>query len=76
MGPRAGVDGRKISPDRDSIPVRPARSQSLYRLSYPAHTISAVLTFKYKQSVHIPEGINLLAPELFVLILAHSVYKT
>jgi hypothetical protein len=32
MGPRAGLDGRKIS-----IPDRPARSQSLYRLSYPAH---------------------------------------
>ena len=25
-------------PYRDSIPDRPARSQSLYRLSYPAHT--------------------------------------
>ena len=28
----AGLDGRKISPHRDSIPDRPARSQSLYRL--------------------------------------------
>ena len=27
----------KSSPHRDSIPDRPARSQSLYRLSYPAH---------------------------------------
>ena len=26
MGPRAGLDGRKISPHRDSIPDRPARS--------------------------------------------------
>ena len=25
-------------PHRDSIPDRPARSQSLYRLSYPAHS--------------------------------------
>jgi hypothetical protein len=29
--------GRKSRPHRDSIPDRPARSQSLYRLSYPAH---------------------------------------
>ena len=27
----------KSRPHRDSIPDRPARSQSLYRLSYPAH---------------------------------------
>jgi len=26
VGPRAGLDGRKISPHRDSIPDRPARS--------------------------------------------------
>ena len=38
MGPRAGLDGRKISSPRDSIPDRPVCSQSLYRLSYPAHT--------------------------------------
>ena len=37
VGPRAGLDGRKISPHRHSIPDRPARNQSLYRLSYPAH---------------------------------------
>jgi len=29
--------GGKSSSHRDSIPNRPARSQSLYRLSYPAH---------------------------------------
>jgi len=29
--------GGKTRPHRDSIPDRPARSQSLYRLSYPAH---------------------------------------
>ena len=35
MGPRAGLDKCGISrPHRDSIPGRPARSQSLYRLSY------------------------------------------
>jgi len=30
--------GGKSRPHRDSIPDRPARRQSLYRLSYPAHT--------------------------------------
>jgi hypothetical protein len=29
--------GGKSRPHRDSVPGRPARSQSLYRLSYPAH---------------------------------------
>ena len=29
--------GEKFRPHRDSIPDRPARSQSLYRLSYPVH---------------------------------------
>jgi len=29
--------GEKSRPHRDSIPDRPAHSQSLYRLSYPAH---------------------------------------
>ena len=29
--------GEKSRPHRDSIPDRPARSQSLYGLSYPAH---------------------------------------
>ena len=32
--------GGKSRPHRDSIPERPARSQSLYRLSYPAHLIT------------------------------------
>ena len=32
--------GGKSRPHRDSIPDRPARSQSLYRLSYPAHVLS------------------------------------
>jgi len=40
VGPRAGLDGcGKSHPHRDSIPDRPARSQSLYRLSYRAHKI-------------------------------------
>jgi len=43
VGPRAGLDGRKSRPHRGSIPDRPARSQSLYRLSYPAHKYSVNL---------------------------------
>jgi len=35
----------KPLPHRDSIPGRPVRSQSLYRLSYPAH-ICTVYNFK------------------------------
>jgi len=31
--------GRKSRPHLDSIPDRPANSQSLYQLSYPAHTL-------------------------------------
>ena len=31
--------GGKSRPHRDSIPDRSARSQSLYRLSYPVHTL-------------------------------------
>jgi len=34
----------KSRPPRDSIPDRPACSQSLYRLSYPAHTIEMYKT--------------------------------
>ena len=43
MGSRAGLDGRKTHPHRDSIPDRPDRSQSLYRLNYPAHNIKIYL---------------------------------
>ena len=46
VGPRAGLDGGKSPPHRDSIPDRPARSQSLYRLSYRAH-----------RSEYVPEAI-------------------
>jgi len=43
VGPRAGLDGRKIS-----SPDRPALSQSLYRLSYRAHEIlKANLIYTY-----------------------------
>ena len=35
--------GGKFRPHRDSIPDRPARSQWLYRLSYPAHIIIIII---------------------------------
>ena len=38
VGPRAGLQRcGKSRPHRDSIPYRPARSESLYCLRYPAH---------------------------------------
>jgi len=40
--------GGKSRPHRDSIPERPARSQSLYRLSYPAHPSAPCLPGKRK----------------------------
>ena len=47
VGLRAGLNGRKISYHRDSTPDRPARSQSLYRLSYPAHCLNTVTELNY-----------------------------
>jgi hypothetical protein len=45
VGPKAGLDGYgKSRPHRDSIPYRPARSESLYRLSYPVTQQSFVAT--------------------------------
>jgi len=38
VGPRAGLDGRKISSPPSSIPDSPAHCQSLCRLNYPTHT--------------------------------------
>ena len=44
MGPRAGLDrSGKSRPHWNSIPNRPARSQSLYGLGYPAHTSTRIL---------------------------------
>ena len=44
--------GGKSRPHRDSIADRPARSQSLYRLSYPAHYIYTVQLWIYWISSH------------------------
>ena len=45
MGPRAVLDGRKISSPPVSIPDLPARSQSLYRLRYPTHDL---ITYRHQ----------------------------
>jgi len=47
-----GPQGRsgKSRPHWDSIPDRPARSQSLYRLSYPAHTHTHTHTHTHKHT--------------------------
>jgi len=52
VGPRAGLDGRKSRPHRDSIPGRQAHSQSLYRLTYLAHFYRSV---EIKLTVPIPQ---------------------
>jgi hypothetical protein len=46
VGPRASLDrcGKSRPPTRIRFPDRPARIQSLYRLSYPAH-FNAVVTY-------------------------------
>jgi hypothetical protein len=47
VGPRAGLDRcGKSRPTGIRSPDRPARNQSLYRLSYPAHSWF-VLVIKY-----------------------------
>ena len=43
--------GGKSRPHGDSIPDRPARSQSLYRLSYPAHRKTKMLAEIWKGSL-------------------------
>ena len=44
----------KSRPHRDSIPDCPARSQSLYRLSYPAHNVCCRCTLYYVK-VHLAD---------------------
>ena len=43
--------GGKSRPHRDSIPDRPARSQSLNRLSYSAHTVQLYNAFLFSRGV-------------------------
>ena len=43
--------GGKSLPHLDSIPDRPARSQSLYRLSNPAHTLLLLLLLAFRYNI-------------------------
>jgi len=49
--------GGKSRPHRDSIPDRPARSQSLYRISYLAHH-NSVCAMQYSASVKFHSGLQ------------------
>jgi len=76
--------GEKSRPHRDSIPDRPALSQSLYRLSYPAHYQLHLLegnvfrrkrTFYWKDSdVSGPTGFNKQNP-ILIFLLYHFIYQ-
>jgi len=74
VGPRAGLDGRKISSHRYSTPDCRARSQSLYRLSSPAHFIMLGI-LKYVQLNHLCltlvtfSSVVCAFPQLYVLFL-------
>ena len=57
LGGPQGQSGqvRKISPPTGiRSPDHPARSQSLYRLSYPAHKALTAVLYKAKRSSHLP----------------------
>jgi len=59
--------GRKSCPHRDSILDRPAHSQSLYRLSYPAHTHTHTHIYIYiyiYMYTHLYGFINEVSPSL------------
>ena len=53
MGPRAGRDGWKISFPPGFDPGPSTRSQSLYRLSYPAHYIEYIIKIKFRCDIYI-----------------------
>ena len=46
--------GGKSRPHRDSIPDHPGRSQSLYRLSYPAHDFCILLLVNVQKEPSFP----------------------
>ena len=73
MGPRAGLDGRKISspPGLDPRAFQPL-AQSLHRLSYPAHTNKEYKQQKTKIPVckqQATESIRLPEPVTFWILL-------
>ena len=55
--------GGKYRPHRDSIPVRPSRSQSLYRLSYPAHKRKEYLIYLWRDKCCRYLGLTNLPPQ-------------
>ena len=58
VGLRAGLDWcGKSRPTGIRSPDRPARRQSLYRLSYPAHKFSFI-KFKIKEQIGLPRSVN------------------
>ena len=64
--------GGKPRPHRDSIPDRPARGQSLYRLSYPAHSYTVprvLMNNTLKGKVH---QSLILVPQRATVRVAHS----
>ena len=77
--------GGKSRRHRDSIPDRPARSQSLYTLSYPAHISIYIRNLQYTfkitalclcTQVHILERLWLALSLSPSLSLSHPVYAT
>ena len=64
--------GGKSRPHRDSISDRPARSQSLYRLSYPAH-ISSKCLFESETSGLVNE--TSLVHDLFLVYFVSFIYN-
>ena len=59
MGPRAGLDDGKSRPSGIRSPDRPARSKSLYRLSYPAHKIDLITHRFREENLHLFPSVTL-----------------
>ena len=80
--------GGKSRPHRDSIPDRPARSQSPYRLSYPAHKCIYIyylsnLSCMFRRKLNHPQGEGLslvqnylLNVMLFTLVTKYKICNT
>ena len=73
VGPRAGLDrcGNSRFPTGIRFPDRPARSQSLYRLSYPAHKVESKGT-EYVTGLLLYEGRGFLSMGYVVSISCNS----
>jgi hypothetical protein len=78
VGPRAGVDtearGKILSPMpgiEPRSPGRPARSQTLYRLIYPAHS-----PFKIHFNVIFPSAHGCLQVVAFFFFAAKSIFRS